>query len=94
MAEKNLFTKDCRTGEAIYDKASAVCIMKPEEEVEVKSFTTPKGKQVVKIVRFRKTLGWILKSNLKRKDISRKDYLQSLIDNKKNHMRNLTGDSI
>ena len=83
MVEEKPFTVDCRTGEPIYSKEDAVAIMEPGFSIDTKFFSKPNGTRVQKKVRFRKSLGWVLKKNLKEGDITREDYLKDLEENKK-----------
>ena len=96
MSEKKAFTRDCRTGETIFNKADGVCIMakkgdtvfdRPKNEfvkltadslVGEKEFSNKKKGVYKKKVKYRVSLGWVLKKNLKKEDLTREDYLATL----------------
>ena len=81
--EKESWSIDARTGEPIYSREDAVGIMESDFRIETKFFTQPNGVRVQKKVKFKKSLGWILKTNLKEGDLTREAYLEGLVENKK-----------
>jgi len=81
--EKESWSIDARTGEPIFDREDAVGIMEPDFSIEHKFFTQKNGVRVEKKVKFKKSLGWILKENLKEGDLTRDAYLKDLVENNK-----------
>jgi len=81
--EKESWSIDARTGEPIPGREDAVGIMESDFTVETKFFTQTNGARVQKKVKFKKSLGWILKKNLTDADLTRDEYLKDLVENKK-----------